>query len=468
MLVEAITRFRPLRQLPAWARYGLTTVIVFVCFALRFAIGHFDDPQHLPLFMLFMPAVIAASFLFDRGSGLYAVVLSAALGMYFFVAPSELGALHHAGEYLRVAAFALTGVLTAAIIEALRHVVDRLRTTIEALAAAEAKSTESLGLMTEIMEGTPDPIFIKNRNSEYVEANSAAAKVFGLTKEQIVGKSDGAFMRQADFDRAASSDREVMTTGRTMTLEEVVRGADGIGRTYLTTKSPWYSPEGEIIGLIGVARDIHDRKIMEEKLKTANAHKQLLLKDINHRVKNHLQTISSLLSLHKHRIVDATARETLEIAILQIRVLARVYDRLQLHESATKVDAGDFIEALCADLRTMILSRRSITLRSSAETVPIESSHAVLLGLAINELVTNAAKYAFPGDREGSIDIVLRQHQDEMRLEVLDDGVGLSPDALSGRGRDLVASFAHQLGGSAEWLSNDVGTHVVIRFPLSP
>lgn len=437
---------------------------MLVCHSLRYALERIEDPTHLPLFMVFLPAVIAASFLFDRGSGFFAVALSVVLAVYTFILPYDPESLQGVGEYVRIAAFVLTGMLTAAIIEALRHNVDQLRSTVEALAAAEAKNAQSLALMTEIMEGTPDPIFIKNRTSEYVHANTATAQVFGVTKEQIIGKSDAAFMRSDDIERALRSDRQVIETGETLTLEEVVRGANGLARTYLTTKSPWYSQEGEIIGLIGVARDIHDRKVMEEKLKMANAHKQLLLKDINHRVKNHLQTIASLLSLEKHRIADPAAKESFAAAIVQIHVLARVYDRLQLREGATSVDARDFIEALCADLRTMILSRREITLRNTTDPGPIESTHAVLLGLAINELVTNAAKYAFPHGRAGSIDIILRRQDSEMQLEVTDNGVGLSPDAISGRGRELIAGFAHQLGGAVEWFSGVSGTRVVMRF----
>jgi PAS domain S-box-containing protein len=466
MFVDWLKRLQPLRALPAWVRYGLTALIVLACLAIRYSLQQIEQPEHLPQFLMFMPAVIVASFLFDRGSGFFAVAFGALLGSYFFVSPPRSFALQDPGEIIGLVTFVVIGLLTASIIEALRHTVDRLHTTIDALGAAEEASRQSLSLMTEIMEGTPDPIFVKNRRSQYVHANAATANVFGTTKEQLIGRSEADFMPPDEAERVLSTDRQVMNTGRTLGLEEVVVGADGVARTYLTTKAPWCTSNGEVLGIIGVARDIHDRKVIEERLKTANAHKQLLLNDINHRVKNHLQTVSALLYASRQRAADEGSQEALDTAISQLQVLARVYDRLQLREGATTVDASEFIQALAVDLRATILSRRMIVLRCSADRCLLDSSHAVLLGLAINELVTNALKYAFPSARDGEIEISLRLDGDNMRLEVIDNGVGISPEAIAGRGRRLVLSFAHELGGTVDWHSGASGTRAVLTFPV--
>lgn len=466
MFVAWLKQLRPLRALPSWVRYGLTSLIVLACLAIRYSLERIDGPEHLPLFLTFMPAVIIASFLFDRGSGFFAVALSVLLGIYFFIAPQHSFALQNAGEVIRVSSFVFIGLLTASIIEALRHTVDRLHATIEALATAEKESQQHLSLMNEIMEGTPDPIFVKNLRSQYVHANAATAKVFGTTKQQLIGRSEVDFMPPDEAERVLSTDRQVINTGGALSLEEVVAGADGTARTYLTTKAPWCTSNGEVLGIIGVARDIHDRKVMEERLKTANGHKQLLLNDINHRVKNHLQTVSALLYASRQRTSDEGAQEALDTAISQLQVLARVYDRLQLREGATTVDASDFIQALAVDLRATILSRRMIDLRCSADRCLLDSSHAVLLGLAINELVTNALKYAFPSARDGKIEISLRVDGDIMRVEVIDNGVGISPEAKTGRGRRLVLSFARELGGTVDWHSDASGTRAVLSFPL--
>lgn len=466
MFVDLVKRLRPLRGLPVWVRYLLTALIVFVCFVARYALGTIEDSEHLPLFLMFVPSVIFAAFLFDRGSGFLAVALSSVLGVYFFVTPEDAFALRNIGEVIRLATFIVTGLLTAGIIEALRTTVDQLHSTLDALARAEERSRLNLSLMNDIMEGTPDSIFVKDREGRYIHANEATARTFGMPKDQVIGRVDSELMRRSeDADRVMRTDREVMETGRTFVLEEQLPGPEGALRTYLTTKSPWYGGGDEVVGVIGVARDIQERKLIEERLKTTNAQKQLLLNDINHRVKNHLQTIAALLYAGRQKAVEDRSREALDSAISQLQVLARVYDRLQLEERATRVDAADFIQALAADLRTTMLARGQIVIRCNAATYPLDSSHAVLLGLAINELVTNAVKYAFPDGREGEIEISFATLPTVLRLEVADNGIGMRADSNSGRGKRLVLSFARELGGAAEWVSDDTGTRASICMP---
>ncbi len=463
MFVDLVKRLRPLRGLPVWVRYLLTALIVLACFAVRYALSAIEDPEHLPLFLMFVPSVILAAFLFDRGSGFLAVALSSVLGVYFFVTPQDSFALQNVGELIRLASFIITGALTAGIIEALRKTVDQLHEALDALAAAEGQSRLHLSLMNDIMEGTPDSIFVKDRAGRYVHANRATGRIFARPKEQVIGRCDADLMRRAeDAERVMRTDQEVLQTGRTLVLEEELPDPDGTMRIYLTTKSPWYGGGSEVVGVIGVARDIQERKIIEDRLKTTNAQKQLLLNDINHRVKNHLQTIAALLYAGRQKAADDRSREALEGAISQLQVLARVYDRLQLEEGATRVDAADFIQALAADLRTTMSGRGQIVIRCNAAPYPLDSSHAVLLGLAINELVTNAVKYAFPHGREGEIEINFSVLPASLRLEVTDNGIGMPRDANAGRGKRLVLSFARELGGAAEWASDRSGTRASI------
>lgn len=467
MFVSLMQRLRPLRGLSVWLRYLLTAAIVLTCFGARYALQNVEHPQHLPLFMLFVPAVIVASFVFDRGSGFLAVALSTLLGSYFFIEPERAFAIEHGGEWIRLATFVITGMLTASIIEALRVTVDQLRTTIEALGAAEESIRSHLALMNDIMEGTPDPIFVKDRRGRYLHVNGATARVLGTSKERLIGRAERDLIPPDAAARIEQSDQEVMSSGRTLILEEVMTSASGEARTYLTTKAPWLGSNGEVLGVIGVARDIHERKLIEQQLEAANAQKQLLLNDINHRVKNHLHTIASLLHAGKHRLRDQDARATLDSAIAQVQVLARVYDRLQITEESTAVDACDFIRGLCADLRATLPGQPFMVIHCDVERRPLDSSHAVLLGLAINELVMNAVKYAFADGREGVIEVLLRTAGNTLRLEVVDNGIGMSVGAQPGRGQRLVRSFARELGGTVEWICTDEGTRVTLIAPAS-
>ena len=118
MFVEALKRLRPLRALPLWVRYFFTALIVIACFGLRYLLSGTTESENLPLYLMFVPAVILSSFLFDRGSGFFAVGLSAVLGLYFFIEPYDTVQFHNVGEVARLIVFIAVGRLTAAIIEA--------------------------------------------------------------------------------------------------------------------------------------------------------------------------------------------------------------------------------------------------------------------------------------------------------------------------------------------------------------
>ncbi|MDQ4086877.1 MAG: DUF4118 domain-containing protein [Pseudomonadota bacterium] len=143
MFVEFLKRLEPLRGIPLALRYAATALIVLACFALRFLLGGLDQAEHLPLFLMFVPAVILSSFLFDRGSGFFAVALSSLVGTYFYVEPAGSFEFTHIGEVIRLATFILIGLMTAAIIEALRKTVDELTHRTEELTATRAELVEA-------------------------------------------------------------------------------------------------------------------------------------------------------------------------------------------------------------------------------------------------------------------------------------------------------------------------------------
>lgn len=154
IFVRALERLRPIRGMPLWARYSLTVLMVVACLSLRALAlpGMLGYP-----FLFFLPAIVLAAFVFDRGSGFLATFLSTAFAIYFFIEPANTFDLSDAGEIIVVAVFLGVGLFTAAVIEA-------LRTTIDDLVASEENLGTNLNLLEGIIEGTPDPIFIKDRD----------------------------------------------------------------------------------------------------------------------------------------------------------------------------------------------------------------------------------------------------------------------------------------------------------------
>lgn len=205
--------------------------------------------------------------------------------------------------------------------------------------------------------------------------------------------------------------------------------------------------------------------LRESELQKSDDQKKLLLDDINHRIKNSLHAVTGLLEIGNSKIDDPAARQVIETAIRQLMVLSRVFDRLHLSQSATWVSAKEFIEELCVDLNQGVIGQRPIALRVTAAPAQIGVERAISVGLIINELLSNALKYAFPDNARGEIQVRFGPCEENcFCLEVSDTGKGIAPDAKQGSGYRLVQAFAAQLGGEAVW-SGPPGTSVTIRFP---
>lgn len=207
-----------------------------------------------------------------------------------------------------------------------------------------------------------------------------------------------------------------------------------------------------------------------ERLARTEAEKSLLLREMNHRVKNDLQSLVAVADLQARRIADPAARDVLEALSQRMAALSQIHDRLQATKGAVEIDAGDFVGALCRDLHAAHVGRRPIALKVHAAHAPVSAALAVPLGLLVNELVTNAIKHAFPEGRRGTITVDLASVDRGLRLRVGDDGVGVNAGRInSGReggiGARLIGALAAQLGGSMETSAQGPGTMVTISLP---
>lgn len=466
MFVDAIRRFQPLRGLPTWGRWLLSSLVVLLGFALRVATGVESSP-----YLWFVPGVILTSFVFDRGSGFVATALSAALALYFFVAPRESFEITDVDQLVALVAFTSSGLLVAAIIEALRHTVEELGRKSEELNSALQRAERDRSLLDSVVNGTPDVIYVKDLDGCFVHVNQALCQVFGLPRQAILGHRDRDFLPSDQADMIERHDRAIIEGGKASILEEPVDVRPGSDapqpRLYLSTKAPWFDASGQVIGLIGVSRDITERKSAETALQSADRQKALLLDDINHRIKNHLQSVVGVLDMAARRAGSLDeAKTALDQAAWRLGVLGRVYDQLQLRDDATAVQADRFLSDLCGDLRATLVDLRPIALRVQAEPFELDPTAAVNVGLIVNELVQNALKYAFPDERAGTVTVRLERQDDCLVLEVADDGIGrpdLEAARPAGTGSRLLRALAQQLGGALEW-SGPPGTRAALRF----
>jgi two-component sensor histidine kinase len=197
--------------------------------------------------------------------------------------------------------------------------------------------------------------------------------------------------------------------------------------------------------------------------------KEVLLKEIHHRVKNNLQVVSSLLNLQAHRISDAAGREMFRDSQNRVRSMALIHEKLYQSSNLATIDFGEYIRNLCTFLwRSYGAKATLIALEVQVESVALGIGQAVPCSLILHELLSNALKHAFPGGRPGQITVQLT-HCENNRLELIvgDDGIGISVDVIPANatslGFELVNTLVNQLNGEL-WLEREHGTTFHFRF----
>lgn len=206
---------------------------------------------------------------------------------------------------------------------------------------------------------------------------------------------------------------------------------------------------------VAVIRDITERKLAEMQIAAALREKEVLLKEISHRVKNNLQVVSSLLSMQAHAAKDPSVHALLSDSADRVRSIALVHEQLYKAKSLSQISYPAYIEQLVAYLSNAYDPQsRRVPIRTEIDDLSFSVESAVPLGLIITELVANAYKHAFPGDAAGEIRVSLRGLPNGLvQLVVRDTGCGLSPrkeGSASSLGLRLVGSLADQLDGRLE------------------
>jgi two-component sensor histidine kinase len=264
-------------------------------------------------------------------------------------------------------------------------------------------------------------------------------------------------------------------------------GTDGTWRWHETTMTPVEDDRGCFLHFVGVSRDITARKSAEEALARQLAEKETLLREVHHRVKNNVASIGSFLSLQAASAVGEEAKAMLEAALARVQSMGVLYDRLLLSGEYQGIGMKDYLEGLIDSILEIFPKDAAITLDTRIADIDLDPKKAVSVGIILNELLTNALKYAFVGRSRGRILISLTKRAQKAELVVQDDGVGLpaaidratpqsapqpaphdppqapQPASGSGFGLTLVSMLAEQLGGSLV-MESGAGTTSTLTF----
>jgi PAS domain S-box-containing protein len=300
-------------------------------------------------------------------------------------------------------------------------------------------------------------------------ANRAFCNTFAVASEDTVGRKlyelgDG----QWDIPELRALLETILPERMTIEDFEVDRVFPSIGRrVVLLNARRVHRARNDTKQVLLVIEDVTERRKLEHERETAHARVAALLQELSHRIKNNLQIIVSMVNLEARSQKTREGKIALESVSHRIAALGRLYAVLGDTDSVEEVDAATYLEALCRDLIESVQKENgtSIALKTDIESEPLPADRAIPLGLIVNELVTNAVKYAFPSEA-GSVVVALKRGPGELRLSVADDGKGVDPRRTdSGAGGRLVEAFARQLGGRIERESGTNGTTVRLTLP---
>jgi PAS domain S-box len=217
-----------------------------------------------------------------------------------------------------------------------------------------------------------------------------------------------------------------------------------------------------------IIKDITDRKLAEKALSKTLAEKEILLRELHHRVKNSFAIVTGIVGLEANRLNDPAMRDVLMDIRNRISSLADLYTILNNTHEVKDIRLDHYLDQMSHSLIDSYASEKyRITLRMELDEIHIEVNRAISIGLMVNELFTNALKYAFPESRQGIIGVLLKQEGDIIRIEVSDNGYGLPPDfninKPKGLGLELVRLLVNQLEGT---MTIDSGTDTVFRISI--
>lgn len=331
-----------------------------------------------------------------------------------------------------------------------------------------------------IFETAQDSIFIKDRTGRYTQVNPGMERLFRIPCSELIGKTDEELFGEKKAVKIRETDSRVF--GGEIIEEESTKLVRGIPYTFHVIKVPMRDSSGKIIGLCGIARDVTDRKRAEEQIKESLREKEVLLKEIHHRVKNNMQIISSLLNLQSRYIKGKKALEMFQNSQARIRAMALVHEKLYRSQDLARINFVEYIQDLIKQLiRLHGINPTKIKFNIKIKDVFLDINRAIPCSLIINELVSNSLKHGFPASvktaagrpngRKGKIDIDFYLGKDnKLLLKIRDNGIGL-PDKIDFKntktlGLQLVTTLVEQLGGTIE-VDTKRGTTFKIKFDKS-
>jgi len=325
---------------------------------------------------------------------------------------------------------------------------------------------ESENKYRKIFENIQDIFYQTDINGNIIEISPSIERYAGFSRGELLGRPvTDVYVNPVLREELI---KQIHESGEVVDYELILQDKNR-NTIYTSTNSHFlYDHDGNITGIEGSLRDITARKKVEIELKESLRQKELLMIELQHRVKNNLGIISSLLSLEMPKLNDEYARAVFMNARTRILSMSGIYEQLYGSGNFESVNLAKYVTDLAnMILKTYSIRSRNLLLETDLDDIQLDLRRTVPLGLILNELITNILKYAYPEGHGGIINIETRKNENTVTVIVADNGIGL-PEGFSIKradtmGLSLVKMLVDQIGGSLN-VESSSGTRVSITF----
>jgi PAS domain S-box-containing protein len=328
-------------------------------------------------------------------------------------------------------------------------------------------------LLYTIINAIPDEIYLKDYNRRFVMVNRGVLNMLGLKSfDEVIGKRDEDFIDSRYLDMVIGQDQQVLESGIPIINYEGFAYTDEtqteIKRSMLVSKFPYFDKDGNIVGLIGINKDMTDRKRAELRIKRSLREKEVLLKEIHHRVKNNLAVISGLLFMQAENLDNDEMKQVLYDSEIRIRSMAMIHEKLYHHDMYSGIEFGAYVKDLVTTIESTYKNHGcEISVNLNTPTTYIDLNRAMPCALIVNEALSNAYKHAFRGMKKGEISVDFSQQEGTYRMVIRDNGKGLPEnfklEQSTSLGMILIHGLVRQLGSNLQ-IDTSNGTHLSFEF----
>ncbi len=318
-------------------------------------------------------------------------------------------------------------------------------------------------------ETAPYGILVVSEDDTVVSFNQVFADLWRIPDE-IMALQSGEKALEFVLHQLPDPDaffEEVATLYANRSPEESKEIALTDGRTLVRYSYPMFSDRGPYLGRVWYYQDITERKQAEEEIQRQLTEKESLLREAHHRIKNNMAQVESLLSLQAASADDPGVISALNVAMSRVRSSRILYEKLLVGSRDQEVPMQEYLESIIDSHAAVYNDNAHVSVQKSIVDFPLSSRKAILIGIIVNELLTNVFKYAFDNREKGRVLITLEKTDNRVALTVKDNGIGfnarVTDDNATGFGLTLTQMLAEQLGGTFS-IESENGTRSVVNF----